>query len=172
MEAAFSQPVLRQALISVGGLAMMSGATLSVELGGTIGGSQYDQVLSSGAFSLNGALNVSLINGFTPSAGQSFNILDWGSLAGTFSSLNLPTLSGASWNTSQLYVNGVLSVALPGDFNNDGTVDAADYVVWRKTDGSRRPATTHGEPTSANPAAAAQSPVQMPPFPNRQPWCC
>lgn len=25
---------------------------------------------------------------------------------------------------------------LPGDFNNDGTVDAADYVVWRKSLGS------------------------------------
>jgi hypothetical protein len=23
---------------------------------------------------------------------------------------------------------------LPGDFNRDGTVDAADYVMWRKTD--------------------------------------
>jgi hypothetical protein len=26
---------------------------------------------------------------------------------------------------------------LPGDFNNDGMVDAADYVVWRKNDGSQ-----------------------------------
>jgi hypothetical protein len=25
----------------------------------------------------------------------------------------------------------------PGDFNGDGNVDAADYVVWRKTDGSQ-----------------------------------
>jgi hypothetical protein len=25
---------------------------------------------------------------------------------------------------------------IPGDFNNDGKVDAADYVVWRKTDSS------------------------------------
>jgi hypothetical protein len=25
---------------------------------------------------------------------------------------------------------------LPGDFDRDGTVDAADYVVWRKTDGT------------------------------------
>jgi hypothetical protein len=24
----------------------------------------------------------------------------------------------------------------PGDFNSDGSVDAADYVVWRKNDGS------------------------------------
>jgi probable HAF family extracellular repeat protein len=27
--------------------------------------------------------------------------------------------------------------AIPGDFNNNGTVDAADYIVWRKTDGTQ-----------------------------------
>jgi hypothetical protein len=27
-------------------------------------------------------------------------------------------------------------LVLPGDYNHDGTVDAADYVVWRKTDGT------------------------------------
>jgi hypothetical protein len=27
--------------------------------------------------------------------------------------------------------------AMPGDFNHDGTVDAADYVVWRKLDGTQ-----------------------------------
>jgi hypothetical protein len=92
-------------------------------------------LIVAGALSLGGVLDVTLINGFTPSAGQSFNILDWGSLAGTFSGLNLPTLAGLSWNTSQLYTNGVLSIAsagLPGDFNPNGVVDAADYVVWRK----------------------------------------
>jgi hypothetical protein len=29
-----------------------------------------------------------------------------------------------------------LSATLDGDYNNNGIVDAADYVVWRKTDGS------------------------------------
>jgi hypothetical protein len=29
-----------------------------------------------------------------------------------------------------------VSNSLPGDFNNDGNVNAADYVVWRKTDGT------------------------------------
>jgi hypothetical protein len=29
------------------------------------------------------------------------------------------------------------SAALPGDYNEDGSVDAADYVVWRKSDGSQ-----------------------------------
>jgi hypothetical protein len=41
------------------------------------------------------------------------------------------------WNTSQLYTAGLLRVALSGDYNFDGSVDAADYVVWRKTDGSQ-----------------------------------
>jgi hypothetical protein len=27
--------------------------------------------------------------------------------------------------------------SVPGDFNHDGTVDAADYLVWRKTDGTQ-----------------------------------
>jgi autotransporter-associated beta strand protein len=30
----------------------------------------------------------------------------------------------------------LLDVGLPGDFNGDGRVDAADFVVWRKTDGT------------------------------------
>jgi T5SS/PEP-CTERM-associated repeat protein/autotransporter-associated beta strand protein len=30
----------------------------------------------------------------------------------------------------------VTSIGLPGDYNNDGKVDAADYVVWRKVDGT------------------------------------
>ena len=33
-------------------------------------------------------------------------------------------------------IEGLPDLGLDGDFNNDGKVDAADYVVWRKTDGS------------------------------------
>ena len=29
---------------------------------------------------------------------------------------------------------GSPAAPVPGDYNGDGTVDAADYVVWRKTD--------------------------------------
>jgi hypothetical protein len=47
---------------------------------------------------------------------------------------------GLLWNTTQLYTSGVLSVGvgdgLPGDYNANGTVDAADYVVWRKNQGT------------------------------------
>ena len=30
----------------------------------------------------------------------------------------------------------LVAAGLPGDFNHDNKVDAADYVVWRKTDGT------------------------------------
>jgi hypothetical protein len=84
--------------------------------------------------SLGGTLAVSLINSFTPAAGNSFDILDWNTRTGTFSTLSLPALSpGLMWNASQLYTSGTLNVTLAGDYNANGIVDAADYVVWRKT---------------------------------------
>jgi hypothetical protein len=118
-----------------GNVSLGDQARLVIELGGITPGMQHDQLVVSGTLALGGSLDVSLIDGFSPVVGQEFNILDWGSLAGTFSVLNLPTLAGLTWNTSQLYSTGVLSVAatgLLGDYNQDGTVNAADYVVWRK----------------------------------------
>jgi hypothetical protein len=40
------------------------------------------------------------------------------------------------WSIANLYSSGVLAVALAGDFNLDGAVDAADYVMWVKTGGA------------------------------------
>jgi hypothetical protein len=66
-----------------------------------------------------------------PAAGEAFDILDWGTRSGKFSSLSLPSLpSGLVWSTLGLYSSGELIVAsstlLPGDFNRDGHVDARD----------------------------------------------
>ena len=127
-------PGFSPASITAGNIAFSPTSTLIIELGGTAAGSQYDQINVTGQLVLDGTLEISLINGFTPSAGQTFDILNWGSLAGAFSSIELPTLPGLSWNTSQLAA-GMLSVAIPGDFNLDGSIDAADYVVWRKNPG-------------------------------------
>ena len=46
--------------------------------------------------SLAGTLKVSLIGGFSPTLGDSFDILDWGTLSGTFSTLQLPA-RGITW---------------------------------------------------------------------------
>jgi autotransporter-associated beta strand protein len=116
-------------LLTVGSLALASGSQTNIELGGITRGSQYDAIVSSGSVSLGGTLQVSLISGFTPQPGQSFDILDWGTLAGKFSTLNLPSLTAPlGWDTSQLYTTGVLSVTptVRGDFNRDGQVTTAD----------------------------------------------
>ena len=121
---------------SAGNLKLDASAKLVIELGGTEPGTQFDQVHVGGQLALGGALMVSLINDFHPAARISFDILDWGSLAGAFSSIQLPTLAdGLIWDTSQLYSAGVILVDLPGipgDFNLDHVVDAADFVTWRK----------------------------------------
>jgi hypothetical protein len=103
-------------------------------------GVDYDQLLATGSFTAAGTLSVSLINSFAPHAGDSFNILDFASQNGTFANVQLPNLgSSLGWNSSQLYTSGVLSVVslgVPGDYNNNGTVDTADYIVWRKNQGT------------------------------------
>jgi hypothetical protein len=133
-------PGLSTTIASAGNLALSSTSTLIMELGGTNAGSGHDQINASGALTLGGAMQVLLINGFSPVAGDSFDVLNWASVAGTFSLLNLPPLTGGlTWNTSALYTSGVLSIAaagVPGDYNADDIVDAADYVVWRKNVGA------------------------------------
>ena len=119
-----------------GSYTQLNDATLQIELGGLTRGTSYDAVVANGQIALDGTLQVVLMDGFMPAAGNSFDILDWGSLSGTFDTLDLePLAGGLVWNTSQLYSNGVLNVAapgVPGDYNGSGTVDAADYVLWHK----------------------------------------
>jgi T5SS/PEP-CTERM-associated repeat protein len=126
------------AAVSFGGdVAFGADARLRIELGGTAPGTDSDLISVTGDLVLDGALDVILIDEFTPTAGDSFNILDWfGSLSGAFTAINLPTLAGLTWDTAQIYVDGTLSISaapgLPGDFNLDGVVDGADYVMWAK----------------------------------------
>ncbi len=121
-----------------GDVSVGASAVLKLELAGTAPGTQFDRITVQQSLALAGTLEVTLAGGFAPAVGQSFNLLDWGSLSGTFASINLPALAGLSWNTSQLYTTGVVSVTagLLGDFNGNGVVDAADYTVWRNGLGS------------------------------------
>jgi hypothetical protein len=46
--------------------------------------------------------------------------------------VNSPVFGGHLLNVAYSTNQFVLQVGLAGDFNNNGTVDAADYTVWRK----------------------------------------
>ena len=113
-----------------------AGGRLEIELASP---SNHDELAVTGAATLAGTLAVSLIGGFMPKpATCSRSSRHPGSVAASFANANLPTLAGGLvWNVNYGANSVTLSVALPGDFNDDGTVDAADYVVWRKTDGTQ-----------------------------------
>jgi hypothetical protein len=87
-------------LITVGGdYSQSTDGILTIELGGTTAGSGYDQLAVIGNASLEGILDVTLIDAFTPSGGDSFTILTYASHTGIFTSVNLPLLpDGMEWN--------------------------------------------------------------------------
>ena len=70
---------------------------LNIELGGTNVG-EFDQLVISNNANLNGTLNISLVNDYIPTIGDSFEIITYGSRLNDFTTPNLPTLSnGLSW---------------------------------------------------------------------------
>ena len=108
---------------------------LHIELAGPTPNTEYDRLIVSGAVTLGGTLAIELIDNFAPSAGQSFDILDWGSVTGAFSDFDLPALPSALvWDLSALYTDGVIGVIdyLTGDFNNDGEVNGRDFLWWQR----------------------------------------
>jgi hypothetical protein len=134
------RPGFSPGTMAIGGdLSFGAFSRLEIELAGAAPGTQYDRVTVAGSAALAGVLDVSLLGGFKPAIGNSFQFLTASEgIAGTFDSEMLPTLAGgASWDvnyTAQaitLSVGGVL-----GDFNLDTRVDAADYTVWRDLLGS------------------------------------
>lgn len=85
--------------LTVGGNFTQLGlGVLNLELGGLAAGIEYDQLRVLGSSTLNGTVNVELINEFLVSAGDTFRVLQTGSRTGTFAILNLPNITPASWD--------------------------------------------------------------------------
>ncbi len=70
-----------------GGVTFNSTSAVNIDIGGTTAGSNYDQLAISGAAALDGVLNVSLISAFTPTAGNTFSVVTFGSSSGNFDSI-------------------------------------------------------------------------------------
>jgi hypothetical protein len=76
--------------------------SLAFALAGTEGGTDYGELFVNGAAMLDGALDVTLAGGFTPSAGDAFVPLSFGSVAGDFSTKTLPAGLVAVYNANTL----------------------------------------------------------------------
>ena len=67
--------------------------SFDVDLGGTAAGS-IDQLAVSGTASLDGTVDITLINSFQPALGNTFQVLTFGSSTGNFTTDNFPGLAG------------------------------------------------------------------------------
>lgn len=119
-----------------GDVSFATGAILGVEFNGDTPGT-YDQLVVHGIATLAGELRLNLVAGYLPTVGTTFEILSSTSpLVGQFDTVVLPALSPTigfevSYTGTSLFVEVVGVDALPGDYNGDGSVNLADYTVWR-----------------------------------------
>ncbi len=92
---------------------------LNIDLGGaTTPGTNYDQLAVSGTATLSGALNVSLVNSFSITPGQSFTILTASSVSGTFTTTNLPTGLTVQYNPTNVVLTTCTGLSVsPGNVN-------------------------------------------------------
>lgn len=92
-----------------GALNIASNGVLKVQLGEHTAGVRLSV---DGESNLNGTFGLTLLAGYVPANGDSFDIFDWnGRVNGRFATNNLPELSaGLEWNTSELYTTGRLYV--------------------------------------------------------------
>ena len=93
---------------------MQLASLLTMEIGGLAAGSQHDHISFIGSVQLDSTsfLDIKLINGFVPHAGDHFALFSYAQApVGNFEDFNLPALgAGLNWDVSQLHSTGLLSV--------------------------------------------------------------
>ena len=77
-----------------GNYTQSTNGSLNIAVGGTTAGSQYDQLDVNGTATLGGTLGITLIDGFTPTLGQTFTVVTSSPLSSTFGTINQSLITG------------------------------------------------------------------------------
>jgi len=109
---------------------------LSCAEGSPLLDSSFDKLVIGGNLKLGGTLVLSSWNGFVAQAGQSFDLLDWGSTSGTFKSIDasgLTLAAGTQLDYSELYSSGTISVtAVPEPASYALLLAGMGLLAWRR----------------------------------------
>lgn len=127
-----------------GSVSLGLGSTYLAEIGGTALGTGYDHYRVAGTLTLGGTLQLVSFAGFTGEAGQSFDLFDWGTLQGQFSTIDssgLQLAAGTTLDVSRLYTDGVIRVTAVPEPSSWALMAAglAGLGGWAR----RRAASTH-----------------------------
>jgi probable HAF family extracellular repeat protein len=126
------------------GLGVLPGFTSSLAYGASTGGSivvgKSSDMTGSAAFLWDATHGMrSLRDVLVSDYGLGASLAGWSLTSANDISADGQFIVGSGTNpsgNSEAWLARIAPV-LPGDFNHNGSVDAADYVVWRKTDGSQ-----------------------------------
>lgn len=106
-------------MISIlGNYTQTSTGTFNIEIGGLNAGSQFDQVNINGTATLDGTLNVSLVDGFVPLSSNAFKVMTFLSRLGDFKIKNGLKQSGGLYFGPQY---SVTDLTLMADITSDAT---------------------------------------------------
>ncbi|WP_243655779.1 RHS repeat-associated core domain-containing protein [Roseateles saccharophilus] len=97
-----------------------SAATLATQIGGNPASGQFGRLVSGGNATLDGNFKSTLVNGFGPTGGDSFQVMQFPSHTGSFASVTLPTSAGGTLFSSTLSNTG---------FTLNAQASAADLAV-------------------------------------------
>ena len=116
------------------------------QVGGTPASSQFGKTNITGSATLDGTFNLALVGGFTPSGGQSFSVMTFGSESGTFSTVTgLGTSFTQSLTPTALQLVSTLTNSTDlaaGNVTGPTTAIAGQpvTVTWQVTNNSSLPA--------------------------------
>jgi hypothetical protein len=162
--------------VTVGALEQTSAGELIIHLGGIASGA-FDLLKVDDIAQLDGALRLAPTGGYVPMLGQGFQFLQANSVTGTFASVIQPTgmpaglMFAVQYGAKDVSLKVVVDAGLTGDYNHDGAVNAANYVVWRKNDGSQQGYNTW-RTNFGRTAGAASSLTSSVPEPTGAILCC
>ena len=88
---------------------------LDIQLGGTPASGQFGSLTATGAATLGGTLQVSVVNGYSPTPGDGFTVVSYPSSTGAFSSFSLPTGQPFAFQPSVNATSVTLTAVTPSD---------------------------------------------------------
>ncbi|WP_172991839.1 family 16 glycosylhydrolase [Lacipirellula parvula] len=122
--------------LHAGDVAIETGGELRIEIETT---TAFDTLAAMGTLTIvpDAKLHVAFAasSTYVPTAGDEFIIATAiGGVAGGFDQLELPSVDGLAWNlvTAENSLTLELVAAISADFNLDGVVDGADFLVWQR----------------------------------------
>jgi hypothetical protein len=115
-----------------GRLTQTSSGLLSMEIGGTIAGGDYDRLTVSNVTQLAGSLAIALINGFVPQTSDEFTVVTSPFISGNFDNVNDGRISldegsfAVTISQTSVTLSDFHSAFVLGDFDLDGAVTNTD----------------------------------------------